>query len=125
MSEEINNSNPEASVVTLPKGTLLHINGFPCELIAETPVICATIAACGSYSAYLDSDLSKQVTMQNIKSVNDGYCQDCGKKITPDNDSGLEGVLQCGEHCKALCKDCVKKWDYINLFPKDQSVKAV
>jgi hypothetical protein len=39
--------------VILPKGTVVKLNGFPCELMQDTEVSSATIAGMGGLEAFL------------------------------------------------------------------------
>lgn len=53
-------------MVTLPKGTVVKLNGFPCELAEDTEVRSATIAGMG-----LESFLRWSNDSQDAAEVND------------------------------------------------------
>lgn len=38
--------------IIIPKGTIIKINGIPCELVADTEVLSATIEAYGGYEKF-------------------------------------------------------------------------
>jgi hypothetical protein len=47
MSVSCPKTNLSADVVKLPKGTVVKLNGFPCELAQETEVLSAAISGMG------------------------------------------------------------------------------
>lgn len=47
MSDSCPKTNSSTDVVRLPKGTVVKLNGFPCELAQDTDVYSAAIAGMG------------------------------------------------------------------------------